>query len=577
MRSFFKTMLAVMAAITLMVIIPFAVISIFGGIASLFESNSVDENSVLEINLNEPLIESSNEVEFDLMSFKPQKNTKFLDILTAIQTAKTDENIKGISLNVGITNADYAQLKEIRDQLKDFKTSKKFIYAYGEDISQKDYYLASVADSVFIAPLGHIELKGLGAEVTFYKKLLDNIGVKFDIIKHGKYKSAVEPLFKEEMSPESKEQTQVLLDDIWGVVSKEIQESRKIAPEQFKTTVDSLNSYVTGNLKKEKLVDGVIYKDEYISKLKLDEEKKNLVSIGDYCAKNQPDFESDQVAIIYASGEIMSGKDSEGIKDEYIIKRIREVAKDKSIKAAVLRVNSPGGSATASERILRELRLLQKEKPLVVSFSGVAASGGYYIAGAGDAIVASPLTITGSIGVFGAIPNVSGVANKIGITSNTVQTNASSNEVTLGNGSNPQFLTRMTQSVEETYALFLKNVAQNRKKTTQQIDAIAQGRVWSGVKAKEVGLIDQWGGLNDAIKLAASKAKITKYSVTEFPRQKEDIEAFMEKFGGTEEARIENLIQQKLGTNVYKSYKELDYWNSNERIHTRMPYILEVK
>lgn len=585
MKSFFKTVLAVIIGITIIFVIPIIILTVIGKLTSTESGDNITKNSVLEIDFKKAIIESNHDIEFNFSNFKANEHIVFKDLLTTIKKAKDDEKIKGISLRLNGATTDFAQAQSIRNALHDFKSSNKFIYAYGTSLSQRDYYIGSVADSLWVAPLSTIELTGIRAETTFYKKMFDKIGVEFEIIKHGKYKSAVEPYYLEQMSPESKEQTQVLIDDIWDNIASEIAQSRNITIEQLNELTDSLKGFNASSALKSNLIDGIRYENQYLQSLgintekdnKDDEDRSKTVSVSTYLSSIEDTFHKDQIAIIYASGAITAGKGSDGIQDKTIIKKIQTAKKDESVKAVVLRVNSPGGDAAASERILHELRLLQKEKPLIVSFGGVAASGGYYIAGAADTIVSSPNTITGSIGVFGAIPNIKKLGENIGLTTDITQTNANSGIYSPLTGTSPKFKEVMHQTIEEVYDLFLDNVAQNRKVSKTKIDSIAQGRVWSGVKAKENGLIDVLGDLDIAIDIAAKKAQITKFNLLELPKKKTDIELIIEKFGGEQEMQIEALIQENLGVEVYESYKEVNYLKNSGNVHLKLPYTIELK
>ncbi|MFV0531460.1 MAG: signal peptide peptidase SppA [Flavobacteriales bacterium] len=582
MKSFFKTVLAVILGLTIVIFLPIVFFGIFSGLSSEDSSYDVAENSILEIDFKTPIVESYDDIQFSFTNFEPTDRLSFYSLLSAIQKAKEDENIKGISLKLNGNTTDYAQAQAIRNALLDFKSSNKFVYAYGNNLSQRDYYIGSVADSLFVSPLSNIELTGISVEITFYKKLFDKLGIEYEIIKHGKYKSAVEPYFLEQMTPESKEQTQILIDDIWKNLSSEMSQSRNLSIEQFNFLTDSLKAFNAKSALSANLIDGIKYEDQYKKLIGIDDtDKENvqkpIVSVSNYLLSIQKPFNKDQIAVIYASGAITSGNKPDGIQDQNMIKKIRTAKNEPSVKAVVLRVHSPGGDVAAAERILHELRLLQKEKPLIVSFGGVATSGGYYIAGAADTIVSSPNTITGSIGVFGAIPNVKKLAEKIGVTTDVTGTNANANLFSLLNGTTPKFREVIQESIEDVYDLFLSNVAQNRKVSKAEIDSLAQGRVWSGVKAKENGLVDVLGGLDTAITLAAEKAGIENFDLLELPKKKSEFELIMEMFGRKEGMEVETLIGEKLGPEIYNSYKEFDYFKNSGIIHLKTPYIIQIK
>ncbi len=583
MKSFFKTVLAVIVGLTSLIIIPVIIISAISKVSSLFENNDIKEKSILEIDFKIPILESNNDIKINLTSLKPVDNILFYDIIKAVEKAKSDDNIKGISLKLNGITTDYAQSQSLRNKLIEFKKSGKFIYAYGNNVTQKDYYLATAADSIFVFPLSNIKLTGMSAEVIFYKKLYEKIGVEYEIIKHGKYKSAVEPYFLDKMSPESKEQTQILIDDIWNNISAEIAKSRGLNLDHLNKLTDSLSAFNSNSALSNKLIDGIKYENEYNKLLGIETDinkaydKNILISTTAYVSSLEKGFNKNQIAIIYASGTITHGKGRKGIQDQSIIKQIREVKDNDNVKSVVLRINSPGGDAAASERILHELKLLKKEKPLIVSFGGVAASGGYYIAGAADTILASPNTITGSIGVFGALPNFKKMSEKIGITTDVTKTNYNSNMYSLLTGTSPKLKSVIRENIENVYDLFLENVAQNRNVSKEEIDSLGQGRVWSGIKAKENGLVDLLGDINLAVNLAANKVNLNKYDILQLPRKRSDIEMMMEKFRIKTEMNLESIISEKLGPELYNSYKEIDYMKNNGAVHLKMPYSIELK
>lgn len=542
---------------------------------------SVKKNSVLTLDLKTRLIESPTDEKFSIFDLnKEGKTITSLDLLESIKNAKTDDNIKGISLELDDFSAGNTQLESIRQALIDFKKSGKFVYAYGNNVSQGAYYISSVADQFFLNPAGGIELKGLSAEVAFYKDFADKYGINIQVIRHGKFKAAVEPFMLNKISPENQEQLSTLLNDVWSRSSSQIALSRKISPEEFKTITDSLYSFIPENNIKYKLADKMLQKSEYDNVLRQKigvkkEEKLNKISFPKYFASLDPDSEDDKVAVLYASGEINSGKGSNGIFSESLIKEIKKVKDNKKVKAVVLRINSPGGSANASDEILFELEQLKKEKPLVVSFGDYAASGGYYIAMAGDKIYSEPNTITGSIGVFGLMTYYKDIANKNGIRSDVVQTNANSNMFSALQGASPGTIAMMQKSVEGTYKRFVHFVTINRKKSFEQIDEIGGGRVWSGTRAKELGLVDELGGINDAIADAAKRAKLSKYSVTTFPNKSNPFE---DVFGSMDEEEISaKMLKSKLGESNYKIFQQLTESKLQNGVMMRMPYVLEVK
>lgn len=485
--------------------------------ASTFSSDSkphIKTNSVLILDFKTQIIDSPNEDNPQLFSLnEKEKNIMVFDILEAIKNAKTDEKIKGISIETDGIKAGMTQLDDIRTALQDFKKSGKFVYAYGNVVSQSAYYLGSVADQYFLNPSGGIDLKGLSTEVLYMKKFAEKYGIGIEIIRHGKYKSAVEPFMREDMSPENTEQLSTLLKDIWTTNATKMATARKMDTAQFRTVVDSLYGIIPDLSIKYKLADKLIQKSEYDdllrSQLKLNEKDKlNKISFNTYISSLEDENKTEdyQVAILYASGAIYNGEGYDNIYSENFIKEIKKIAENDKIKAVVLRINSPGGSANASDEILFELQQLKKKKPLIVSFGDYAASGGYYIAMAADKIYSEPNTLTGSIGVFGMIPYFKEIADKNGLNSYAVNTNANSNMYSPINGITPGGVSMMTKSVEQTYKRFVHFVTVNRKKSFAQIDEVGGGRVWSGTRAKEIGLVDELGTINDALTFAAQKA-----------------------------------------------------------------------
>ena len=518
MKNFIKTVLAnVIALFIAGILLPFFllfVIIIIGSMSSADKDIKIKENSVLMIDFKSKVVEHENESESSIFEIKEDAELKYQDILNAIETAKNDDKIKGISIELDDIDAGITQIDDIRKSLEDFKKSNKFVYAYGNNVSQASYYLGSVADQYFLNPVGGIELKGLSTEVIFLKEFAEKYGININVIRHGNFKSAVEPFLRNEMSPENKEQMTTLLNDAWGEISSKIIQSRKLDATEFKTVVDSLYATIPDLSLKYKLADKLVQKSEYeeIIKNKLNvgkDEKLNKVSIRNYAFSHADTKTNDnKIAVLYASGTIYNGNRYSDIYSERYIQYIKDLAQDDNIKAVVLRVNSPGGSANASDEILYELQQLKQKKPLIISFGDYAASGGYYISMAGDRIFAQNNTITGSIGVFGVIPDAKNLANRNGIYSDVVSTNANSNMMSPFSGISSGTLAITQRSVVNTYNRFVHFVSKNRKKTFEEIDAVGSGRVWSGKRAKEIGLVDEIGSLNDAVKYAASKANI---------------------------------------------------------------------
>ena len=580
MKSFFKNVLANIVAIMIVgaVFLLFLVVIIA---ASTFSSDSkphIKTNSVLILDFKTQIIDSPNEDNPQLFSLnEKEKNIMVFDILEAIKNAKTDEKIKGISIETDGIKAGMTQLDDIRTALQDFKKSGKFVYAYGNVVSQSAYYLGSVADQYFLNPSGGIDLKGLSTEVLYMKKFAEKYGIGIEIIRHGKYKSAVEPFMREDMSPENREQLSTLLKDIWTTNATKMATARKMDTAQFRTVVDSLYGIIPDLSIKYKLADKLIQKSEYDdllrSQLKLNEKDKlNKISFNTYISsleeKNKTEY--NQVAILYASGAIYNGEGYDNIYSENFIKEIKKIAENDKIKAVVLRINSPGGSANASDEILFELQQLKKKKPLIVSFGDYAASGGYYIAMAADKIYSEPNTLTGSIGVFGMIPYFKEIADKNGLNSYAVNTNANSNMYSPINGITPGGVSMMTKSVEQTYKRFVHFVTVNRKKSFAQIDEVGGGRVWSGTRAKEIGLVDELGTINDALTFAAQKANLKTYSITNYPKK---ISKFEQLFKDMSEDEISaRIIKNKIGLDNYKIFEQITNPKLQSSVMMEMPY-----
>ncbi|MET3035472.1 signal peptide peptidase SppA [Chryseobacterium sp. NRRL B-14859] len=583
MRSFFKNVLANIVAIIILCAVFFIFFIMMLVFSSMGNDKSVvvKKNSVLTINLKTKIIDSPTEEEMGLFGFNTQNKSVLLyDALEAINKAKTDDNIKGISIEADDFNAGLTQIDDLRNAIEDFKKSGKFVYAYGNGVSQSSYYLGSVADQYYLNPAGGIELKGLATEVTFFKDFAEKYGIGIEVIRHGKFKSAVEPFLRNDISPENKEQLSTLLNDLWKNTSNKIAASRKIDTAQFRTVVDSLYGMIPELGLKYKLADKLIQKTEYEdlikSKLSLKEkEKLNKISLANYISSYEDDSKSgEKVAVLYASGSINNGDGYNDIYSEKYVKYIKKLQDDDKVKAVVFRINSPGGSANASDEILFELQQLKKKKPLVVSFGDYAASGGYYIAMAADKIYSEPNTLTGSIGVFGVIPYYKDIANKNGIRSDIVATNANSMYYSGLNGVTPYGVNMITRGVEGTYKRFVHFVTQNRKQTFEQIDNVGGGRVWSGARAKQIGLVDELGTLNDAIKFAAQKAGLKSYNVDSFPKKMSPFEQIFKDLN--EEDVSARLIKNKIGKANYEILEQITDKKLQSEIKMSMPYQIKI-
>lgn len=546
----------------------------------------VKENSVLKISFTEPIYDYQGGNADDPFAALFEKGQGLDKILHAIEVAKNDEKIKGISLTQGFLMSGLAQTQEIRKAIAEFKADGKFVYAYADYFGQQDYYLASVADKVYVNPQGLMDFKGLASEVLYYKKLQEKTGLKMEVIRHGKYKSAVEPFLADEMSEENRTQLKELLTSVWNAMLVDIAGDRNLSVTDLNTIADTLGGRTAKMAVANGLLDGMLYLDEYENTLKekigiAADKDVNYVELADYVKsatnKNKPKG-SDKIAVIYAQGEIMYG---EGSKDmigqgnmQEALKKVRE---DDAIKAVVMRVNSPGGSSLVSDMIWREVELTKAKKPVVVSFGNVAASGGYYIAAGANKIFAEPTTITGSIGVFGTIPNMHEFANEIGINAEQVGTNANSVDYSVFEPMTEQFRGQVLESIEETYDTFLDRVATGRGMSKDAVNEIAQGRVWSGIDAQKNGLVDELGDLDDAIAAAATLAELNEYGIKKYPKFKSEFEQMMEGLSSAKLKLGEQLIKQELGEENYTRLKEIKAFTEKRGIQARMPYDLNIK
>ena len=558
--------------------------SMISGLSTETETISKPQaNSVLYMKLDYAIPDRTTDNPFGAINFNTMETkdmTGMSDILRNIEHAKTDPNIKGIYMELSSIPTSTATLEELRDKLIEFKESGKFIVTYGETYSQSAYYMASIADKIYLNPEGALDLHGMASQITFYKRLLDKLDVEMQIVRgpNNRFKSAVEPYYLEKMSEANREQMDKLLGTVWGQILTGISESRNISVEQLNHIADNLDTYFDADKALEYgLVDNLYYKDQVLEELKgLTGSNKDINAIGNAkYAKSYKDknVSKNEVAIIYASGQIYDGKGNEeqGIYSENLSKTIRKAREDENVKAVVLRVNSPGGSAVASAIIGRELDLTKEVKPVIVSMGNYAASGGYWISAKADYIFADPTTLTGSIGVFGTFPNMQGLLNdKIGLTFDVAKTNENADF-----GSVTQPLTefqykKLQDMVVKTYDDFTGRVAEGRGLTQTYVDSIGQGRVWAGADAIEIGLVDKLGDMEDAIAYAAEKANLgSDYKVTEWPKQKDFFTRFMESMN--ESDKLDAAMKQKMG--VYYDYLQgLDNLQKSTGIQARLPF-----
>jgi len=584
--NFLRNLLAAILGTLIAFGILFFMFLIFISLANVEEGVVIKRNSVLKLQFEDPINDYTGSNEADPFAGLFEEAVGLDDILHAIEVAKNDDKIQGISINSQFVMAGWSQVKAIRDALRDFRESGKFVYAYADLYMQKDYFLASVADSVFLNPVGNMDFRGLSAEVLFYKELQEKTGVKMEVVRHGKYKSAVEPYLQNEMSEENRTQIRELLESLWGSMLEDIASDRLLSISDLNIIADTLGARTPKMATQTGLIDEVLYMDQYEAKLKKAigksaEKDVDYVELSDYMkeARKKAIYKgSDRIAVIYAQGEILYGEGGPNYIGQGLInKALVRARENNKVKAVVLRVNSPGGSALTSDVIWREMELTKKEKPVVVSMGDVAASGGYYIASGADRILAEPTTITGSIGVFGTIPNISELAEDIGINAEQVATNTNSTEYSLFEPMSPKFRDVITESIEATYQTFLTRVAEGRNMSMERADSLAQGRVWSGVEALELGLVDQLGGLEDAISEAAELAEISSYSIRRYPRYKSNFEMLMEDLSGAKTKVKEDVIKDELGPEAFDLYKEVKRATQQRGVQARMPFSITIK
>ncbi|WP_306564632.1 signal peptide peptidase SppA [Flavobacterium lindanitolerans] len=559
-------------------------------IAALFGNNektvTVKDNSVIELNLEEVTNDYAGKFLYEDFEFLNEEKTNGLsDIINAIDAAKTDSKIKGISILNNISLLGMAQSKALRDKLEDFKKSGKFVVAYANSYSQKEYYLNSVADTIYLNPVGEMDFKGLSSEVMFYKDFQEKTGIKMEVIRHGKYKSAVEPYLANEMSEANREQISVLLNSVWNSVVADISKSRNISVDRLNEIANGLLARTPEMAKAEKLIDKIAYEDEYHDgirkalKVKKDEEY-NTVSIIDYAHKNSTTGKKpatdNTIAIIYAQGTILSGEGDVNIIGEGSMRRsLQKARKDKNVKAIVLRIDSPGGSALTSDLIWREIELTKKVKPVVVSMGNVAASGGYYIACNASKIFAEETTITGSIGVFGTLPNITKLTNNIGIHTEQVKTHQNAAGYSIFLPLDEGTKGTLQESVENIYKVFVGRVAQGRNMKFEAVDSIAQGRVWTGTDALKIGLVDKIGGMDDALKEAAKLANIKEYKTADFPSYEKK---FGDLFGGMPFMKSkESFIKEEVGEENYQMIEQIRRMSAQKGMQALLPYEINIK
>lgn len=588
--QFLKNVLATIVGLFLFCFI-FFIILIFIGVAvgsSGKDVVKVKDNSVIELDISKVSQDYAGVFysdEFGFLNSEPHDG--LMDVIKAIESAKKDDKIKGITITNSESSLGMAQNKALRDKLNDFKESGKFVVAYADVYSQTDYYLNSVADTIYVNPVGEVDFKGLSSEVMFFKDLQDKTGIKMEVIRHGKYKSAVEPFLSNEMSSENREQITELLNAVWVSMADEISKSRKIPLDSLNAIAENLAARTPEMAKQAGLVDKIGYKDEYENGIRKalsvkKDEDYNSVDILDYAEANGiADLLSgakDKIAVIYAQGEITGGEGTvTTIGDIDINKALRDARKDENIKAIVLRINSPGGSALASELMWREIEITKKVKPVVVSMGNYAASGGYYIACNADRIFAEPNTITGSIGVFGVLPNFTKLSKNIGINTEQVKTHSNASGYSVFNPLEENTRAIVQEGVEKIYETFVERVAAGRKMTVAEVDAIAQGRVWAGTEAVENGLVDELGGLDAAIAYAAKLGKSESYTTQNFPKYEMTIDRYIAGLSGLPFAKTkEDFIKEEVGEENYQVIERIRRVSQLRGAQVIMPYEITI-
>jgi protease-4 len=599
--NFWKTLLASILGtiLALGLIIVLFILLIISAVGSAEDEGRVKlkENSVLHLELDQMISERSNDndMNFNPMSFNSEKSLGLNGFIKDLEKAKSDDKIRGIFLEVKGVGAAPSTILDVRRAISEFAASGKWVIAYAEDYTQGGYYLASAANEVYIYPQGSMDWRGVNAEVMFYKNMLDKLEIEAQVIRgpNNKFKSAVEPFIYDHMSPENKQQIETFIGDIWRVMLDGISEKRGVSVEQLNSLADSLALVVPEKALEAKLVDGLKYRDEIMaimkSKLGLAADAKdediNFIGLSDYHKNakgnssdddSTPEYKKDKVAVVYAVGGIESGEgDDETIGSDRIAKALQKARLDDKVKAIVLRVNSPGGSALASDVIWRETELIkQSGKPFYVSMGDYAASGGYYISCSADKIFANANTITGSIGVFGILPNMQKFwNNKIGITFDRFETNPHADLVSANKPLDEKEMQYMTNMVADIYNDFTMKVATGRHMQQVQVDSIGQGRVWSGEDAKNLGLVDEIGNLQDCIKAAAAQAGLADYAIKELPALVDPFLKLVEELTGQEQTKV---MKDVMGDH-YSTYENARSFMQMKGVQARLPFIIEIK
>jgi len=583
MKSFLKNILSTIVGIVSSILLLLIIMLLIFSIASTDNEVKIKKNSILKIDLsNNTIVERSPTNPLEAFNFTGEMldNLELKEVLDNIEKAKYDDNIVAIYLNNAIVNAGLSQTEEIRNKLLEFKKTGKRIISYSEVYSQLSYYLSSVSNSIYLNPEGVIDLKGLSASPMFYKGLLEKLDIDMQIIRHGKFKSAVEPFTLTKMSAENREQMSLFLNSIADNLMDSIANQRGLTISEVQNHADQLSLENAKSCIELNYVDALMYQDQVNdSLLSLSQsEKLNIISINKYSSVkiNTKDISRNKIAIIYATGSISSGKGSESsIGSETTAKAIKDAREDKNVKGIVFRINSGGGSALASDVIWRETVLTKEAKiPFVVSMGDYAASGGYYIACAADSIVANPTTLTGSIGVFGMIPNLQNFyKNKLGITIDTANTNKYA-DMGINRPLTNYEKRKIQKSIANVYETFITHVSEGRNISKSSVDEIGQGRIWTGYDAKKIGLIDTYGGIEKAIDIASTLANIDDYRIISLPKKKDPFSEFATKFASG--SNISNILLDKIGVRTELT-KPIENILSRDKVQARLPFTIELK
>ena len=588
--NFFKSFLAsILGTIVAFIFIGLFITMSIAGIATAISSEDtvvkeIKENSVLELDLNLQMYDNIGETqELEVALGLGEEALKFYDVVAAIKKATTNDNIKGINLNAQFPLMGWSQAQSIRKALQEFKAAGKFIYSYGDYYGQKGYYLASVSDSIFVHPMGGMEFKGLAAEVLYYKDFQDKYGFKMEVVRHGKYKSAVEPYLENEMSESNRQQISALLGSLWSQISEDIQSSRNLSEEALNKIANELGASLPEQAKKVQLIDGVIYESDYQNKLKsalglATDDKIKTTTLKQLTGNNglYKKGVRERIAVIYAQGPVLYGEGSENIiGQEVFLDAIEDAVENRRVKAIVLRIDSPGGSALSSDIIWQALMKAKEKKPLVVSMGNVAASGGYYLAVAGDEIYATDMTITGSIGVFATVPNAKGFFDSVGINASKVETHDNALGYSLIQAPEGEFRGVIKEGIEHVYDTFKQRVASGRGMTLEAVEEVAQGRVWTGEQALENGLLDGLGGMDEALAAAARLAELDDYNLISYPKiepEFDDLLSAMGPFGA-----IDDILLKQYPEEIRAFLTTLSTEAKRPNIEVRLPYSVEIK